>query len=235
MSKKLELIGKKFNRLYVESFAGLHESKTMWKCTCDCGKSVIVKGSALTCGGTRSCGCYKIERTKECITKHRMSGTKEYYSWSDMKRRCLDPSNDHYEDYAGRGITVHQDFIDSFSKWFEEIGEKPDKVNKWTVGRIDNNDSYTYGNIRWELNETQARNHSKQNNNTSGITGVGYRAKGDYWYAQWIELNGTKKSKCFSCAKYPNAKELAIQFRENMVKELNSQGAGYAASHGSDK
>jgi hypothetical protein len=236
MSKKLELSGKTFGRLTVLEFVGNSSNgKRMWSCSCSCGKQLDIVGSSLTSGNTSSCGCYKLEMTSLKLSKHRMSGTSEYNSWFDMKRRCLDEKNDHYKDYAGRGITVHPDFIESFSKWYEEVGEKPNKTQKWSIGRIDNNGSYTYGNIRWELCTTQARNHSMQVNNTSGIVGVGYRTKGNYWYAQWLDLFGIKRSKCFSCSVYPNAKELAVEYRVKVVEELNNQGAGYAESHGSPK
>lgn len=238
MTKKLDLAGKVFNRLTVIEENGRTKFGVVkWLCKCSCGKEITVAGRSLVSGNTKSCGCLKTEINREVNKVHGMSKTSEYQSWFDMKRRCLDPKNDHFEDYAGRGITVHPDFIESFQKWYDEIGEKPDKVHKWTVGRIDNNGSYTYGSIRWEKNETQARNHSKQTNNTSGITGVGFRDnKGvQYWYAQWITLDGVKKSKCFSCKKYSNAKELATSYREKMIKELNEKGAGYAESHGSDK
>lgn len=31
----------------------------MWKCVCDCGSVVIVRGATLKNGDTRSCGCVK--------------------------------------------------------------------------------------------------------------------------------------------------------------------------------
>jgi len=238
MTKKLDLAGKVFNRLTViEENGRTRFGKVKWLCKCSCGNETTVIGSGLISGNTTSCGCLKTEINSEIHKIHGMSNTSEYQSWFDMKRRCLDPKNDHYEDYAGRGITVHTDFIESFQKWYDEIGEKPDKAHKWTVGRIDNNGSYTYGNIRWEKNETQARNHSRQKNNKTGITGVSTRIRNgiEYWSAQWVELDGTRKRKEFSCAKYPNARELAISLRKEMIKELNEKGAGYAESHGSDK
>lgn len=238
MTKKLELTGKVFGRLTVIEECGRTKAgKTKWLCKCSCGNLTTPIGSGLINGGVLSCGCYKSETTSKLFKTHGMSGTKEYNSWFDMKRRCLDPNNDHYEDYAGRGITIHVDFIESFDKWYEEIGEKPKDRLKYSVGRIDNNGNYTYGNIRWELNATQARNHSKQRNNTSGITGVGFSERDKTWVSRWVELDGARKIKCFSISKYGNevAKQMAIDFRNQTIARLNSEGAGYAASHGSDK
>ena len=128
-------------------------------------------------------------------------------------------------------------------KWFEEIGNKPQDGQKWSVGRIDNNGWYTYGNIRWELDNSQARNHTKQKNNTTGVTGLGIQTKiiaeNSYtsWIAQWKSLDGKSCSKNFSTNKYgyEEAKQLAIAYRTKMIQELNKQGAGYAESHGSEK
>lgn len=134
-------------------------------------------------------------------------------------------------------LGVHADFEESFEHWFNEIGPKPVDGQRWSVGRIDNDVGYTYGNLRWEIDAQQARNHSKQRNNTSGITGVQFSKKDNSWVAQWRPLIGNNKQKYFSVNKfgYEEAKTLAIAHRNKMIKELNEQGAGYAESHGSEK
>ena len=179
---------------------------------------------------------------KRCTT-HGMSKRPEYSNWKDMKKRCFNTNNKRYQDYAERGISVHKDFVESFVKWFEEIGPKPQDGQKWSVGRIDNNCWYTYGNIRWELDDSQARNHTKQKNNTTGVTGLGIQTKviagNSYtsWIARWNSLDGKSCTKNFSTNKYgyEEAKQLAIAYRNKIIQELNAQGAGYAESHGSEK
>lgn len=176
-------------------------------------------------------------------TTHGMSHLPEYSNWKDMKKRCFNPNNKRYKDYAKRGISVHNDFVESFPLWLEEIGPKPDTEQRWSVGRIDNNGWYTYGNMRWELDTQQARNHSKQDNNKSGVVGVHIRttriAGVEYkaWIAKWNLLDGTTKTKSFSFNKFgeQNAKCLAIECRSAKMKELNEMGADYADSHGSVK
>lgn len=60
-SQRLKIIGKRFGRLTVLKLTTkIGESR--WLCKCDCGKEIIVKGSYLTTGDTRSCGCLKIEK-----------------------------------------------------------------------------------------------------------------------------------------------------------------------------
>lgn len=187
----------------------------------------------------------KTKKQQICIdrnTTHGMSKRPEYSNWKDMLKRCFNPKNKRYADYAERGISVHADFLEDFTAWFAEIGPKPEG-HGWSVGRIDNNCWYTYGNMRWETPAQQARNHTKQKNNTSGIVGVKFRKRligGNYYStftAAWKQLDGTSKSKDFSADKYgyEEAKQLAIAYRNKMIQELNEQGAGYADSHGSEK
>ena len=67
--KRSDLVGKTFGRLKVENYD--HSVKTknggyaMWKCSCTCGCSAIVRTSHLVEGRVRSCGCYLIESLSE--------------------------------------------------------------------------------------------------------------------------------------------------------------------------
>ena len=60
--KHLDLIGTRFGRLVVvaEDSKGTKQ-RSHWLCKCDCGKTVVVRGSALTSGNTKSCGCINFE------------------------------------------------------------------------------------------------------------------------------------------------------------------------------
>lgn len=64
MSKQDELLGKKFDRLLVLSFAKEKKDKKncihyYWNCKCDCGKIKVVDGCNLIYGHTHSCGCFR--------------------------------------------------------------------------------------------------------------------------------------------------------------------------------
>jgi hypothetical protein len=64
MSKKLDLTGKKFNKLTAISPADNIVSEngdtcTTWNCLCDCGKEIVVITKRLTLGKTKSCGCLR--------------------------------------------------------------------------------------------------------------------------------------------------------------------------------
>lgn len=62
-----DLTGRIFGKLTVIEVAGrLKTGHTLWRCKCDCGNEIVVRGSLLTHGHTKSCGC--ISRTHEDLT-----------------------------------------------------------------------------------------------------------------------------------------------------------------------
>ncbi len=59
MSAKDET-GNRYGRLTVLTRAGTSKNRTAtWHCRCDCGRSLVVDGSSLRSGHTRSCGCIR--------------------------------------------------------------------------------------------------------------------------------------------------------------------------------
>ena len=64
MSKKLELLNKRFDRLTVIKEKGKNkQGGIMWLCVCDCGNETAVTGACLKNGHTKSCGCLRDEKT----------------------------------------------------------------------------------------------------------------------------------------------------------------------------
>lgn len=57
---RLDLTGHRFGRLVVLARAGRDRHGSMrWRCKCDCGREITVRGQNLRSGNTRSCGCYQ--------------------------------------------------------------------------------------------------------------------------------------------------------------------------------
>ena len=54
---KVDMIGKRFSRLLVLEEAGREYSGYLYKCRCDCGAVLTVRGASLRSGNTKSCGC----------------------------------------------------------------------------------------------------------------------------------------------------------------------------------
>lgn len=66
MSKRLDLVGRRFERLKVVAFAGTREDargrrRSTWTCACDCGAEHVADGTALKLGMVKSCGCLRRE------------------------------------------------------------------------------------------------------------------------------------------------------------------------------
>ncbi len=60
-----DLRGKRFGRLLaVEPTQERRNNAVVWKCRCDCGKPVEVRGNLLSSGQVCSCGCKKTDQDK---------------------------------------------------------------------------------------------------------------------------------------------------------------------------
>lgn len=58
-------------------YAYTKNGRTYWRCQCDCGNKIIISSCNLRTGNTKSCGCYRKEKTSErYIGRTDMSGKK---------------------------------------------------------------------------------------------------------------------------------------------------------------
>lgn len=164
-----DLTGLVFGRLTVIAYAGVtrtplrrpggHKDVRVrhdWRCLCLCGNETIVWHHSLLNGDTLSCGCQRRQRTVERSSTHGKSGTSVYRRWTVMRQRCNSPRNKSYPDYGGRGITVCQAWQESFATFLADMGEPP--FPGASLDRIDNEQGYFPGNVRWASATEQARN-----------------------------------------------------------------------------
>jgi hypothetical protein len=110
--------------------------------------------------------------------------TPTYQSWDHMKQRCLNPNNDSYASYGGRGITVCERWL-TFENFLADMGERPKRKS---IERVDNDKGYYPENCVWATRQRQQLNRGIQSNNTSGVVGVYYDKSRDQWEARIAEL-----------------------------------------------
>lgn len=72
MGKIIDLTGKQFGRLTVLALSTDSRRRTRWLCSCSCdGREIVVEGSSLRGGTTRSCGCLRVEANKKTAESRR--------------------------------------------------------------------------------------------------------------------------------------------------------------------
>ena len=104
----------------------------------------------------------------------------------------------------------------------------------YVVDHIDGDSlNNSIGNLRVVSSETNSRNRCMSRRNTSGFSGVSFRKNYNAYQACWME-NDKLRTKTFSVNKYgkDEAFRLACEWRQQMIAELNAQGASYTERHG---
>lgn len=124
-------------------------------CKCNCGKEKIIAAKSLKSGLTTSCGCVQKEITSNHFKKHGLTGSKEHNIWKSMIQRCHNKNNSKFKYYGERGITVCDEWRNSFEKFLLDMGNKP--INK-SLDRIDNDKGYFKENCKWATLVQQMNN-----------------------------------------------------------------------------
>ena len=211
---KQDLTGMIFGRLIVIEQGEDHicpnrKRIAQWYCKCNCGNQdlKLIRGSSLTSGSTRSCGCLSKEisskngKNLKKYNTYDLSGeygigytSKGEEFWFDLndynkiKDYCWYYNSNGYlcsQNANCKHIYFHRlimDVTDS-SIVIDHIRHPRGKNNK-----IDNRKS----NLRKVTQSENMRNKHKQINNTSGTNGVYYSERDNKWVAQ-INLNNKAK------------------------------------------
>lgn len=160
MSNKIDMTGRVIGRLLVIEECGRNSrGEVLWRCRCECGNEIIVRGSDLRNENTTSCGCYRLERVVETSTTHGMCKTHLYSVWHSMLARAGAHKGASEEDkrrYQDRGIKVCDDWLvfENFRDWALSHGYSDDLE----IDRRDNDKGYCPENCRWVSKRENANN-----------------------------------------------------------------------------
>lgn len=136
----------------------------MWKCQCDCGRTVLLPTYRIASGGVTSCPICGTAKNRvgasERLIKHglRNKNKRLYAAWKAIISRCTYPGDTDYKYYGAVGIDYADEWNEfpAFYEWAMSHGYRDDL----TIDRIDNSRGYYPDNCRWENNKVQAVNHS---------------------------------------------------------------------------
>lgn len=178
-------LNKKFGRLLVLSFEGQAKNYiALWRCRCECGKEVVVRGPNLANGNSSTCGCVHGVVVSDPITHEQLLALVRYEAWTGKWFRIL----------PGRGCAAGEE-VGVFDRsngyivvsvegqrYFSHVLAYFYETGCWPNLQIDHKDR-DRANNRW-LNlrlATQSQNNgniSKRIDNTSGYKGVSFDRSG---------------------------------------------------------
>ena len=182
MARLIDLTGQRFTKLTVTAFAGKDKhGNARWGCTCDCGAKTVALGCNLINGHTMSCGCLQRERASSSRTTHGGTHTRVYRIWEHVKTRCLNQNGEKYKWYGGRGITICDEWANSFES-FHDWAISNGYSDSLTLDRIDVNGNYAPSNCRWVTMKEQANN--RRSNHYLTYNGETHTLK------EWSEITG---------------------------------------------
>lgn len=185
MTRKIDLTGQTFSRWTVISEEGRNKDGDIkWLCKCECGTSRSVSSKGLRKGTSKSCGCLKQELTIKHGHASNGKETRLYRIWHGMKDRCLNPNSKDYQNYGGRGITIHPTWLDynNFLNWSLNNGYR----NDLQIDREDVNGNYSPNNCRFVTSKVNANNRRSNtlitiNNQTKTL-------------AEWSDISGVSSA-----------------------------------------
>ena len=220
-----DMQGMRFGMLtVVERVGSLSHGEMFWKCKCDCGNEVVVRGSLLRNGGTKSCGCYHKIATQKFRkqNEYRVDGNTIYVTLPNTNQEMICDADDWEKlkkfrwfigshGYATTNVPKdgeRKKETSYFHKFVLSVppGFLPDHINR---NRLDNRKE----NLRIATITENVINRGVYKNNTSGVRGVYFNKRRNKWVARI-----TYNKKVISLGYFDNLEE-AKNARLNAEKE----------------
>lgn len=133
-----DYVGKKFGYLTILKELDRDKNGRHVLVKCDCGETKECRWSHIKYGKIKSCGCYNAKLMSERQKTHGLSNHNLYDIRRGIIDRCYNENIDNYKKYGEEGVTVCQEWLDSFEVFYNwaiangwEIGLQIDKDIKW--------------------------------------------------------------------------------------------------------
>lgn len=180
MSIVIDITGLRFGTLTVLGFS--HRGKRrayFWKCKCNCGKEVCIRGTHLRSQKSKSCGCVHGIALSVPVTHEQLLRVMKYdpktgiFVWkiSGRKYKKGDTATKNTQSMGYQTIVLQKKIYTAHVlAWFYMTGQ-------WPVFEIDHKDTCRINN-KWENLRPATRTQNCMNsrvskNNSSGFKGVG--------------------------------------------------------------
>ena len=154
------LVGSKMNMLTLlreGERRGKYNKRTV-VCLCECGGEVEISLDQFVRERSVSCGCYQKSIMRDRAT-HSLSKSAEYKVWQGMKGRCHNPTHVDYYNYGARGVTVSDEWKESFETFISDMGNRPTPTS--TIERVDGLLGYCKENCCWIEKAEQSKNRRR--------------------------------------------------------------------------
>lgn len=167
IGKFIDLTGQKFGRLTVIERADKTKCGSVkWLCKCDCGNEVVVNGTALRNGGTKSCGCLHIETARNQGSSRLIDLTGQRFGRLTVLRRA----EDHVQPNGQRK-----------TQWLCKCDCGNEAIVQYQV--LTRGEAESCGCLNKELTIKRNRENRKLNYyDLTGEYGIGFTSKGEEFY-----------------------------------------------------
>ena len=205
MIKKTNYLGKKFNRLTVLSTSDLRSpaGAVKYKCKCDCGNITYATAYELKNGHKKSCGCLRQSKISSGIIGMKFNHLKVLRHINTNKK-----GEAYYECICDCGnlIIVRSDSLKNENT--KSCGcIKTENVKKQHINNIIKNTNIS------RIKKTMV--NGKSTINKSGVKGVYYDTRRNYWYSTI-----TFRKKRYYLGSFGNNLNAAIDARKEAENEL---------------